>query len=92
MKKYQYEDPEFGTIILYLHPTARHLIFKIRDNSLQITVPEGITYAQITQSINKNRENIRKIYVRKNDKILRPGTLLETRNFTIAIQTHNKNK
>ena len=92
MKKYQYEDSEFGTIILYLHPTARHLIFKIRDNSLQITVPEGITYAQITQSINKNRENIRKIYVRKNDKILRPGTLLETRNFTIAIQTHNKNK
>ena len=92
MKKYQYEDPEFGTIILYLHPTARHLIFKIRDNSLQITVPEGITYAQITQSINKNRENIRKIYVRKNDKILRPGTLLEIRNFTIAIRTHNKNK
>ena len=92
MKKYQYEDSEFGTIILYLHPTARHLIFKIRNNSLQITVPEGITYAQITQSINKNRENIRKIYVRKNDKILRPGTLRETRNFTIAIQTHNKNK
>ena len=50
MKKYQYEDSEFGTIILYLHPTARHLIFKIRDNSLQITVPEGITYAQITKT------------------------------------------
>ena len=74
MKKYQYEDSEFGTIILYLHPTARHLIFKIRDNSLQITVPEGITYAQITQSINKNRENIRKIYVR--ELCSKPETLL----------------
>ena len=46
MKKYQYEDPEFGTIILYLHPTARHLIFKIRDNSLQITVP-AVSYTHL---------------------------------------------
>ncbi|WP_455497728.1 M48 family metallopeptidase [Coprobacter sp.] len=90
MKKYKYEDPEFGTIILLPHPTARHFIFKIRNNTLQITVPDGIRYTQITQSINQNRENIRKIYARKNDTILRPGTLLETRSFTIAIQTHIK--
>ena len=51
MKKYQYEDPEFGTIILYLHPTARHLIFKIRDNSLQKTekTSEKYTRARTTK-------------------------------------------
>lgn len=92
MKKYKYEDSEFGTIILLPHPTARHFIFKIRNSVLQITVPDGITYKQIAQSINKNRESIRKIYARKNDNILRPGTLLETRSFTIAIQTHTKNR
>lgn len=90
MKKYKYEDSEFGTIILLPHPTARHFIFKIRNNALQITVPDGIPYTEITQSINRNRENIRKIFIRRQDNILRPGTILETRSFTIAIQTHTE--
>ncbi len=91
MKKFQYRDDEFGTITLLLHPRARHLIFKIRDNALQITIPKGITQTQIIESIDKNRENIRKIYAKKQEKILRPGMLLETRSFSIAIQTHRKN-
>ena len=49
MKKYQYEDPEFGTIILYLHPTARHLIFKIRDNSKTGKTYEKYTYVKTTK-------------------------------------------
>ena len=65
MKKYQYEDPEFGTIILYLHPTARHLIFKIRDNSLQITVPEGNTKNIRTQE----RQNITSGNFARNPKL-----------------------
>ena len=55
MKKYQYEDPEFGTIILYLHPTARHLIFKIRDNSATDN-RSGRYYLRTDNTIHKQKQ------------------------------------
>lgn len=78
-------DPEFGLITLRERTTARHLIFRARNDSLSVTVPPHTRREAVLKIIDEKRDVLRKLMRRKGQSPLSPGDIIPTRTFTIEI-------
>lgn len=53
------EDEELGTLVVSVHPRARRLVFRTKEDAIYITVPAGTTIAEITDAINNLRDKLK---------------------------------
>ena len=54
-----YRDEEFGEIYIRSDSRACRLIFRVKDNGLQITCPEGYAVNRVKSAVDDNREKLR---------------------------------
>ena len=72
-----YRDEEFGEIYIRSDSRACRLIFRVKDNGLQITCPEGYAVNRVKSAVDDNREKLRvlvsrSVTIRKN-RVLSTG-------------------
>ena len=59
-----YRDEEFGEIYIRSDSRACRLIFRVKDNGLQITCPEGYAVNRVKSAVDDNREKLRALVSR----------------------------
>lgn len=59
-----YRDEEFGEIYIRSDSRACRLIFRVKDNGLQITCPEGYAVNRVKSVVDDNREKLRALVSR----------------------------
>ena len=59
-----YRDEEFGEIYIRSDSRACRLIFRVKDNGLQITCPEGYAVTRVKSAVDDNREKLRALVSR----------------------------
>ena len=87
MKLRKIKDAEWGIIVVRTHAWARHVIYRVKNGQLTITVPPGLSLATIQTLIGEERERIKKL-TNKREPFLQTGDMITTRCFTIHLVPH----
>ncbi|MBQ7818816.1 MAG: M48 family metallopeptidase [Bacteroidales bacterium] len=88
----EFYDNEFGIVKVKYNVRARRIIFRVKDGSLNITIPPLSTLDFVKERLAENRERIRKLFKRNPVNILRVGTTIDTCCFKITIHSHSNDK
>ena len=70
MLEYFFEDSEFGRVSVFSKRHARHIIFRVVNNSLRITSPVGVSGNDVQTALDNMRERIRKLFARNESRIV----------------------
>ena len=91
MKPKEFEDSEFGTITIVQRSSARHIIFRVRQGRIFITIPPGFSISSLTRHIEENRKCIKKLLEKKRP-LLQVGDIIVAHDFTIHIVGHDNSE
>ncbi len=68
-----FQDPEFGEVMILPGRRVRRLIFRVKENRLQVTCPIGYRMKNILDSVEENRVRLRRLFARVEQVSQRPA-------------------
>ncbi len=57
-------DSEFGEVVIRPNRRASRLIFRVKEGVLQVTIPVGYRTRDVVESVDANREQLRRLFAR----------------------------
>ncbi|MEG1998847.1 MAG: hypothetical protein RR015_02410, partial [Bacteroidales bacterium] len=82
-------DDEFGDITVKPDSMAARYIFRVKSGRIIATIPSRAKEKELIAVLEEKRADIRKLWLRRRDDCLSVGDVIETRCFTIIINSHS---
>lgn len=82
-------DDEFGDITVKPDARALRYVFRVKSGRLVVTSPAAVRERDLIAVIDEKRADIRRLWLRRRDERISVGDVIETRCFTIIINSHS---
>lgn len=85
-------DESLGKLLIKINPRARHIIMRVREDGIHITVPCGVEEKEILSAVNKFRDRLQTNKERCSRKKIDLDYEIRTDHFTLTLQRGTNDK